>query len=552
MQFPTANIGIIRTMKTLAIHLRLETASHRRRMMGIFRRIGATDKFDIRIIPDEDTLCGMVASENPAGRPDGIISCVPYSGRTKAMLAASGLPFVGIGMSNDDIAGLDGNSGFVMNDNDGIGQAAAEHLLSLGGFRSFAYVPDTRGRAWSALRGSSFAATLRTAGKDCETYGGDGGDTAALSAFLASLPRPAAVMAAWDGRAADVIHAAHKARLAVPDDIAILGVDDDELICEHTAPPLSSVKTDAEGMGEAAAQMMISLLSGKANRHARSKTCPVLGVTERQSTNTPAPAAAMIDRAMAFITAEATNGIGPEEVAKYLRVSRRLLDLRFRQFESKSVSRIIVEKKLESAMRLLAETDISVKNAFAQSGFGDISYATKLFKNTTGASPKTWRSKNSATAANGEASARKSGFLPLSDLTPTDESDLKRLVGQLSPDAATDFSALRSSIMGGTTSVFVLRRSSRIVASATAVRFSTPTGSHCRIEDVVVDERMRGRGLGREIMEKTLDALRAMNVSHIELTSHPSRVAARALYRSLGFKPRKTGVFELRLSATVS
>ena len=106
--------------------------------------------------------------------------------------------------------------------------------------------------------------------------------------------------------------------------------------------------------------------------------------------------------------------------------------------------------------------------------------------------------------------------------------------------------------MGGTTSVFVLRRRSRIVASATAVRFSTPTGSHCRIENVVVDERMRGRGLGREIMEKTLDALRAMNVSHIELTSHPSRVAARALYRSLGFKPRKTGVFELRLSATVS
>lgn len=254
----------------------------------------------------------MVASENPAGRPDGIISCVPYSGRTKAMIAASGLPFVGIGMSNDDIAGLDGNSGFVMNDNDGIGQAAAEHLLSLGGFRSFAYVPDTRGRAWSALRGSSFAATLRTAGKDCETYGGDGGDTAALSAFLASLPRPAAVMAAWDGRAADVIHAAHKARLAVPDDIAVLGVDDDELICEHTAPPLSSVKTDAEGMGGAAAQMMISLLSGKANRRARSKTCPVLGVTERRSTSTPAPASAMIDRAMAFITAEATNGIGPE------------------------------------------------------------------------------------------------------------------------------------------------------------------------------------------------------------------------------------------------
>ena len=514
-------------------------------MMGIFRRIGATDKFDIRIISNEDSLCDLLTAENSAERPDGIISCVPYSGRTKAMIAASGLPFVGIGMSNDDIAGLDGNSGFVMNDNDGIGQAAAEHLLSLGGFRSFAYVPDTRGRAWSALRGSSFAATLRTAGKDCETYGGDGGDTAALFSFLKSLPRPAAVLTAWDGRAADVIHAAHKARLAVPDDIAVLGVDDDELICEHTAPPLSSVRTDAEGMGEAAAEMMISFLNGKANRHARSRTCPILGITERQSTKAPAPASALIDRAMAFITAEATNGIGPEDVAKFLRVSRRLLDLRFRQFESKSVARIIVEKKMESAMRLLAETDISVKNAFKQSGFGDISHATKLFKKATGASPETWRAKRYTAAANGEKCTRQSGFEQLSDLTSADEADLKRLTGQLAPDAATDFSALRSAIRGSTTSVFVLRRRSRIVASATAVRFSTPTGSHCRIEDVVVDERLRGKGLGRKIMEDTLAALRKAGVAHIELTSHPSRVAARALYRSLGFKPRRTGVFEL-------
>lgn len=516
-------------------------------MMGIFRRIGATDKFDIRIISDEDTLCDMVTSENLAERPDGIISGVPYSGHTKEIIATSGLPFVGIGMSKDDIADRHDNSGFVLNDNDGIGRAAARHFLSLGGFRSFAYVPDARGRAWSALRGTSFAATLKAAGKDCETYGDGGGDTAALSAFLASLPRPAAVLAAWDGRAADVIHAVHKAGLAVPDDIAVLGVDDDELICEHTAPPLSSVKTDAEGMGEAAAQMMISFLSGKANRHARSKTCPVLGVTERRSTNAPAPASAMIDRAVAFITAEATNGIGPEEVAKYLRVSRRLLDLRFRQFESKSVSRIIAEKKMESAMRLLAETDISVKNAFIQSGFGDISHATKLFKKATGLSPETWRSEHSATSASGEAKARKSGFGQLSELTPADEADLKRLVGQLAPDAATDFSALRSSIRGGTTSVFVLRRRSRIVASAAAVRFSTPTGRHCRIEDVVVDERMRGRGLGRKVMEKTLAALKAMDVRHVELTSRPSRVAAQALYRSLGFTQRKTNVMELDL-----
>jgi len=518
-------------------------------MMGIFRRMGATGKCDIRIVSSEDTLCDLVAAENPAERPDGIISSVPYSDRAKAAIAASDLPFVGIGMSEGDIPARCGKSGFVLNDNEGIGRAAAGYFLGLGGFRSFAYVPDALGRGWSQLRGDSFAAALGKAGKRCETFEGDGGDTTALSDFLAGLPRPAAVLAAWDGRAADVIRAAHAAHLDIPGDVAVLGVDDDKLICEHSVPPLSSVKTDSEGMGEAAAKMMLAFLAGKARGAAKCARCHVLGIAERQSTGSPAPAAAMIERALAFIREEAVNGIGPEDVARFLKVSRRLLDLRFRQFESKSVARMIAERKMESVMRLLAESDTPVKNAFKQSGFGDISHATKMFKKATGASPEAWRAAHSAAANRGAAAKRSPAEFELLDgISQKDEADLRRLAGQLSPDASFNPAALRSSIQSGATSVFVMRRRSRIVASATAVRFSTPTGTHCRIEDVVVDERLRGNGLGRKIMENTLAALREAGVTRVELTSHQSRVAARALYRSLGFKPRKTGVFELRLA----
>ena len=140
-------------------------------------------------------------------------------------------------------------------------------------------------------------------------------------------------------------------------------------------------------------------------------------------------------------------------------------------------------------------------------------------------------------------------FRRLDRISRADAETLGRLALQLSPSARFDAVALRRSIRQGSTNVFVLRLGGRIAASATAVRFSTPTGAHCRIEDVVVDERMRGRGLGRGVMQKTLDALRAMKVTHVELTSRPSRVAAKALYRSLGFSPRDTGVFELHLAA---
>ena len=80
----------------------------------------------------------------------------------------------------------------------------------------------------------------------------------------------------------------------------------------------------------------------------------------------------------------------------------------------------------------------------------------------------------------------------------------------------------------GATLIFVLRSGARIVASISAGRFSTPTGAHCRLEDVVVDEKRRGRGLGREIVERALAALHELGVEQVELTSRPSRVAANA------------------------
>jgi phosphinothricin acetyltransferase len=138
-------------------------------------------------------------------------------------------------------------------------------------------------------------------------------------------------------------------------------------------------------------------------------------------------------------------------------------------------------------------------------------------------------------------------FSMLESISRADAARLRALAAQLSPDARFDARALARSVEAGTTLVFVIRRRSRIVASATAVRFSTPTGEHCRIEDVVVDGALRGGGLGRVLMTATLDTLHAMKIQHVELTSRPSRVAATSLYRSLGFTLRETCVYELRL-----
>ena len=528
-------------MKNVAIHLRLETASHRRRIVGIFRHVGGAGSWNIRIVPSEEGLRGLLSTTDAKDIPDGIISCMPRQPDTLKAIVRSGVPFVGIGMEERDIAERKTAIGLAANDNDGIGRAAANFFLRLGNFRSYVFVPDAQERPWSLRRGAAFADALAKAGKRCESCATD------LAAHVAALPRPIAAFAAWDGRAADMLRAAHNAGLKVPDDISVLGVDDDDVICCHTVPTLSSIKTDAEGMGEAAAKMLDGLMSDRPPRRPPRKLCPIVGIAERGSTCTPAPASDLIQRAIAFIATEAQNGISPDDVARHLGISRRLLDLRFHQYESKSVAKTITEQKLERVKQLLADPDARVKDAFARSGFGNITYATELFRKKTGKSPNDWRRDMAAPAT----AASRAAVERLYGLSAEDASRLGELALQLSPDARFDAAALARSIQRGETAVFVLRCRSRIVASATAVCFATPTGSHCRIEDVVVDERRRGGGLGRRIMLGVLDALRAMNVEHVELTSRPSRVAATTMYRSLGFTPRKTGVYELHLRPDV-
>ena len=537
-------------MKTIAIHLRLETASHRKRMMGIFRHIGASNTWDIRIIPNEDILCRQLLTENPDERPDGIISGIPYSKQTLNAISASGIPFVGIGMTESELTTRTSRCGFVLNDNEGIGRAAAEYFMTLGSFQSYAFIPDTRGRNWSQLRGESFKSALESTGRNCEMFQSSEQNIATLSDFLKKLPKPSAVFAAWDGRGADVIHAAHKAKLLVAEDISVLGVDDDDLICEHTVPALTSIRTDAEGMGENAARMLNDLINRKESGLAHSIQCPILGITERSSTHPTTPASNLIKRAVNFIESEAMNGITPDDVARFLGISRRLLDLRFKQYESKSVAENITDRKLKSVKHLLANSKLQIKDIFRRSGFGNIAYATNLFRKTFGMTPENWRKEQqAATSKTATAELKRNGQLErLVDISDNDATKLRELSLQLSSESTFDVESLRRSLLHDTTTIFAMRNRGKIIASVSVVCFATPTGNHCRIEDVIVDEKHRGKGIGRKLMEQTIEALRAMNVKRVDLTSRPSRTVANELYKSLGFKLRKTNVYEFKLA----
>lgn len=537
---------------TVAICLRLATASHRKRFIGIFKAIGAAQRWNLRIIPDERELADLLTVSSALDAPDGIISGVPYSDATQEAIAKSSIPFVGIGNFDGLSSARHKAIGFVRNDDRGIGVAAAEYFLANGAFRSFAYIPDTQNREWSRVRGNAFKARLSQAGMQCLTYGTTAARTdcaaTTLGSFLSTLRKPAAVFAAWDGRGADVLAAAQMAGISIPNELSVIGVDNDEIICEHTQPPLSSVITDAEGMGEAAARELTALMAHRSAMHRRKVVCPILGIAERESTKPPSPASRLIDRALSFIAIEAKNGITPNDVAKHLSISRRLLDLRFRQYEGGTVHKRIVETRLSELKRLLNSSNISVRSAFGLSGFGNTTHAYRLFKRLTGLTPESWReAHNAKPESQDRCMNHRTGFTRLQSLCDRDADDICALVRELDGNATFNREAVATAIKNGGTRLYAIRKQRRIVASAAAVSFATPTGLHCRIEDVIVSSRERGHGLGRTIMENVLRDLKKEGFRTVELTSRPARTAANALYRSLGFKLRETNVYVLPL-----
>ena len=378
----------------IVLLLRLNYTMQRNRLIGIFNAISPKDDLDIQILQTENELRDAL-SQNDDLKPDGIITYTPREDATRHLIANSGIPIAIMGIDKALQRSRKAKVAFIANDNASIGNHAANYLLGLGNFRSFAFVPYCPDRPWSVVRGSAFAAALAAANRDCRQYqhAADASlDFDNLTRFIASLDKPAAIFTANDERAQDVLRAAKRAKVKVPDELAVLGVDDDELICERSTPPLSSVRMDATRQGFEAAKCLKTLLRSKRSKSLNIQI-PIIGVTERASTRLIAPAAHLINRAMLYIKSEYRNDISPADVAQHLGISKTLLFLRFRQFAKTSVAEAIRNVRMEESKRLIKSTQRKINSIFRTVGFKSPIHATRLFKQQTGTTPLEWRNK---------------------------------------------------------------------------------------------------------------------------------------------------------------
>lgn len=294
-------------------------------------------------------------------------------------------------------------------DDEAIGSCAADHLMECG-LREFAYC-GTRQRGpdpWSELRFAAFQNRLRERGFSCFRYTGRHVSARhwprllnELMRWLESVPKPLGVMACNDSRARHVLEAARQLKLRVPEEVAVIGVDNDLLTCEMADPPLSSVAPATQEIGFQAARVLEQLMANRRKR-VDDVIVPPLRLVKRQSTDLLAIREPLIHGALNFIRDQAAGCIGAPEVAKHAGVSRSTLDERFKRILGRTVAEQVRLTRVEAARDLLLETRLPLAEIARKTGFPSPQYLCYAFKRGMGVSPATIRAR-----AHGHPAAKK-------------------------------------------------------------------------------------------------------------------------------------------------
>ncbi len=330
-------------------------------------------------------------------RWDGVISrhTTPELARR---CAAAGIPLVDL----NDFPAIEGVPK-IRPDNITIGHLAAEHFLERG-YQHFGFC-GFLGVEWSHERRDGFVEALSLAGYACDVLDVENPDwvtpfwdekqSATIAEWLLRLPKPAAVFSCNDMRAFQVISAAQAAGLLVPEEVAVLGANNDTIRCELSNPPLSSIATNAFQSGYKAAEQLERLMSGDKPETLSLRIEPV-GVVTRQSTDVLAMTDKNVAAALSYIRTHACDGITVEQVLKQAFASRSQLEKKFRRYIGRSPQAEIRRVQVARIRQLLFETNFPLKRIAELAGFEHVEYMCVVFKRITGESPGAYRKRTQA------------------------------------------------------------------------------------------------------------------------------------------------------------
>lgn len=282
-------------------------------------------------------------------------------------------------------------------DNQALGSSIAEHLLDRG-YQHFG-VFELDSEDYFQQRCQDFVRRLKQAGYDChekftveqsEVPNGWEDQLDDLANWVTQLPKPVGLMACTDQLGFHLLEACARAGVSVPEEAAVVGVEDDDLLCTMSTPPLSSVRFNADRMGYEAAAMLDRMMAGEP---APSKPLLIkpFGIVSRQSSDVFVIEDQDIAAAIRFIREQACNAISIKDVLEVIPFSRSALERRMRSVLGRSPQAEITRIRLNRIKQLLEETDLPQRIIAEKSGFTHPQYMAEVFKREIGVTPGTYR-----------------------------------------------------------------------------------------------------------------------------------------------------------------
>jgi LacI family transcriptional regulator len=327
----------------------------------------------------------------PGWRGDGVIARVTSTEMARQLKRAH-VPVVNI----SGVQLPSANFPRVTSDAHAVGRLAVQEFLNRG-FRNLAYV-DGSNRSYISSRYEAFNEFAKRAGHMTFHYSAERrakfptweAQQTDLMRWLRELPKPVGITTFASRRGNEIIDACRRAKVAVPDEVAVLGGDNDEVICEASHPPLSGVIIPSEQMGFEAAALLHRLMHGK-----KPPKKPILiqptGIVTRRSTDVLAIDDVDVATAIRVIREHAVEGIRVEEILREVAISRSSLERRFHQILGRSPAAELQRVRLEAAKRLLAESDMTMFDVAAASGFGSAEYMSFVFHRSLRLTPAKFR-----------------------------------------------------------------------------------------------------------------------------------------------------------------
>jgi len=319
---------------------------------------------------------------------DGIIAFIPDVKQIDK-IASMGIPAVVQGVYQA-IA----DRPTIVCDNYAVGQMGAEYFLERGS-PNYAYC-GFRNMYWSEGRCRGYCETLARAGKHAEVFEprrrrvSENMEMSLLLEWLLLLPKPVSLMACNDDRSHDIVRTCMAAELHIPDDVAILGVDNDPIVCELSDLPLSSIVLSTEKAGYDAAALLDQLMLGKQMQNARILVEP-LYVESRRSTDILTVSDTEVARGLRFIKETPRQKITVDDVVYEMCLPRRTAEKKFRRVTGMSINEMIRRERVNLVAKLLVESDLTIEKIGENVGFISTSYMIQVFKKVMGTTPLAYR-----------------------------------------------------------------------------------------------------------------------------------------------------------------